>query len=334
MPNKKNLILRKMQRHTQVCLCIVLSIWVMTGCQRTEEVRFHRLEQLLFTTPADRLASELKKHRAEYDTELIVMNPDDADFIRMTQEYTSDPTMREVYRITDSLYHDMSEVETELGKALGRAYSLYPQMHHIERCYTMVTGDFDNYMFRVYSNGSDLCLSIDQYALGYMGKYSYFGMPQHIVRFCTREHIAADCMGCLAQMNIAWPDGEHTLLDYAIAEGKKLYFMEKTLPHRHDTILLRYTKEQYDWMQKNTENVWSWMIQNKMLYNTDYSSFRNLIDDAPKTNAFGDGSAPRATSYIGWQIVKAFMKKSGATMQQLFDESDSQTILKKSGWRP
>ena len=66
----------------------------------------------------------------------------------------------------------------------------------------------------------------------------------------------------------------------------------------------------------------------------DRVQFQNFCDEAPKTNAFGDDSAPRTTDYIGWQIVRRYMKKSGATMQQLFDETDSQKILSESGWRP
>jgi uncharacterized protein YjaZ len=71
-----------------------------------------------------------------------------------------------------------------------------------------------------------------------------------------------------------------------------------------------------------------------MLYSTDLVSFHNLIDDAPKTNAFGDGSAPRTTSYIGWQIVRRYMKKSGTSMSSLLEETDSRKILTESGWRP
>ena len=49
-----------MQRHALVCLCIVVAALVLTGCGRGgEKVRFHRFEQLLFNTPADRLQSEL-----------------------------------------------------------------------------------------------------------------------------------------------------------------------------------------------------------------------------------------------------------------------------------
>ena len=60
------------------------------------------------------------------------------------------------------------------------------------------------------------------------------------------------------------PDGEITLLDYAIAEGKTLYFLEETMPGVDDTLRLRYTGEQLDWMRENTANVWGWLLQQKL----------------------------------------------------------------------
>ena len=311
-------------------LCIALTL---AGCQRAEEVHFHRFEQLLFDTPADRLPAELKARQAEFTSELIVLAPDEPEFLQMTREFVADPVMRDVYHITDSLYHDLSDVERQLGRALTRAYKLYPEMAHIEHFYTMVTGDF-NINFRIFSNGSDLCVCLDQYALGAMERYQYFDIPAYLVRTLDREYIVPDCMYTLAGLYDAYPDGDLTLLDHAIADGKKLYFMEKTLPGIADTLLLRYTADQLAWMQANEKNVWGWMIQNKVLYSTDIHTFQNLLGDAPHTNAFGSNSAPRTAAYIGWQIVRAYMKRSHCTMQQLFDETDSQRILTVSGWRP
>lgn len=323
-----------MQRHAAVCLCIVVAALLLSGCHRTEEVRFHRFEHLLFDTPADQLPAQLKAHADEFNSELIVLYPDEPEFIEMTHEFVSDPVMRDIYRITDSLYHDLSDIERQLGRALGRAYKLCPKMHHVERFYTMVTGDFDNYGFRVFSNCGDLCVCLDQYALGAMEKYQYFGMPTYLVRTFSRNNIVPDCMCALAGLYSASPDGDLTLLDHAIADGKKLYFIEKTMPGIADTVLLRYTADQLKWMEANVKNVWGWMIQNKALYSTDIHTYQNLLGEAPHTNAFGNESAPRTAAYIGWQIVRAYMKRSHCTMQQLFDETDSQKILTASAWRP
>ena len=320
-----------MQRHAFVCLCIV--VVALTGCRRTEEVSFHRFERLLFDTPADRLQAELTKHRNEFSSELIMLAPEEPEFMQMTQEFVADPVMRDIYRITDSLYHNLSDVERDLGKALGRAYKLCPKMHHVERFYTMVTGDF-NTDYRVFTNDIDLCVCLDQYALGAMERYQYFGMPNYMVRTFRRERIVPDCIMTLAQPYVEWDNGKLSLLDYAIADGKKLYFVEKTLPGIADTLLLNYTSEQLDWMKHNVANVWGWLIQNNMLYSTDLNAYRNLIGDAPHTNTFGSDSAPRTASYIGLQIVRAYMKKSHSTVQELLDEPDSRKILTVSGWRP
>ena len=72
----------------------------------------------------------------------------------------------------------------------------------------------------------------------------------------------------------------------------------------------------------------------KLLYETDYSQFHNLIDDAPKTNAFGEGSAPRTVAYIGWQIVSRYAKKTKTPMDKLFEQTDAKKILQQSSYRP
>jgi hypothetical protein len=324
-----------MQRHVATCLCIIAVALCLSACNHSaEEVKFLRFEHLLFDTPVDQLQQEMLNHREEYTTELILFYPEEPEFMEMTEGFVSDPVMRDIYRITDSLYHDLSDVERDLGKALARAYKLCPEMGHVEHFYTMVTGDFDNYRFRVFSNGYDLCVGLDEYSLGAMERYNYFGIPNYLVRTLRREYIVPDCMFTLANLNISTPDGDLTLLDHAIADGKKLYFLEKTMPGIADTIMLRYTGAQLDWMEHNVANVWAWLIQNKMLYSTDQSTYQNYLGEAPHTNAFGNESAPRTVSYIGWQIVRRYMKKSGATMQELFDEANSQKILAVSGWRP
>ena len=334
MPNSKVHSRTMIQRHALVCLCIVAAALAITGCRgKSEEVHFHRFEQLLFDTPADQLPAELKAHEEEYRSELIVLAPDEPEFLQMTHEFVSDPVMRDIYRITDSLYHDLSDVERQLGRALWRAYKLCPKMGHVERFYTMATGDF-NINFRVFSNCGDLCVCLDQYAIGAMERYQYFGMPSYLVRTLTREYIVPDCMFTLAGLYLGGPNGDLTLLDHAIADGKKLYFMEKVLPGIADTVLLRYTADQLQWMRDNEKNVWGWLLQNKLLYTTDQSAYRNLLGEAPHTNAFGSDSAPRIASYIGWQIVRSYMKKSHCTIQELLDEPDSRKILTESGWRP
>ena len=87
-------------------------------------------------------------------------------------------------------------------------------------------------------------------------------------------------------------------------------------------------------MEANVERVWGWLIEHDVLYSSDQARLRNLVDDAPKTNAFGEGSAPRTSAYIGWQIVRRYKKRTSPTLAELMAERDSRKILTLSGWRP
>lgn len=317
-------------KHRAIGVVMTLLALFFSACSdKATDVKFSRLEHLLFETPAERLSAELTAKGAEFDTPLLNLHPDDPQYMQMLAEFVSDPMVRRIYEATDSIYSDLHDVELQLGKALAKAAQIYPEMRY-ERLYTLVTADIDDYQNRVFCNENELALSIDHYAVGCFPG----AVPAYIERLSKREYIAPDCMAAMARAHIAMPDGDMTLLDYAIAEGKTLYFLEETMPGVDDTLRLRYTGEHLDWMRENTANVWGWLLQQKLLYSKDLSQFHNLIDEAPKTNAFGEGSAPRTPFYIGLQIVRQYMKKSGASMQELFAETDSQKILTTAAWRP
>lgn len=335
MLNSKHLIPQSVQRHLNVCLCTLLLLFTVTACRHNDRypVSFHRFERLLFTTDAANLRPTLAAHLTEYNSPLLNVAPDDERFMTMLGEFVADPVMRDIYRITDSLYPDLGWLEEELGTALARANKICPAIAP-QHFYTLVTGDLDDYGNRVFCNETDLAISLDHYAVGAMERYQYFGLPAYIVAMSKKEYIVVDCMAELIRGQVQLADGDPTLLDYMIAEGKTLYLLGECLPQTPDSLLLRYTQQQMRWIQDNESQVWAWLIQNKMLYSTDLKQFHNLIDEAPKTNAFGNDSAPRSTSYLGWQIVKQYMKKSGSSVIDLLAETDSRKILTQSAWRP
>lgn len=298
-----------------------------------DPVTLHRFEQVLFDTPAADLGERLGAERQTYDSPLINCEPDNPQYMQMLRAFVGDPTMRYVYHKTDSLYHDLSWLEADLGNAMAKARALCPEMVY-DRYYTLLTADFENYDTRVFCYNRDLAISIDRYAVGAMDEMNFFGLPEYLVALCSRDFILRDCMAAAAMDHISLPERDLMLLDYIIYSGKILYFLDQVLPETSDEVKLRYTPDQMAWMRQNVKEVWGWMVQKEMLFSTDRLQLRNLTGDAPKTNAFGDGSAPRTGDYIGWQIVSAYMEKNDVSLSELFAETNSQKILEQSGWRP
>lgn len=302
----------------------LLTIFICS-CSHTEPIHFSRLEQVLFETEPSKLQATLASRQDEFGTVLLNIDPANEQYMGMLSDFVRDEGMRHIYHVTDSMYHDISWLEEDLGRALANAEWL-----NYDRFFTLVTGDFEDYSRRVFCSDHELAVSLDHYAVGSL----HAAVPAYVVRLSQPQFIAADCMAAIARAHIAIPQSEMTLLDYAIAEGKVLYFLEKTMPWVDDTIRLRYSGEQLKWMEDNLEQVWAYILQNRLLYSTDRGDFHNLMDDAPKTNAFGDGSAPRTVAYIGWKIVGQYAKKSGVDMQTLLNETDSRKMLTESSWRP
>jgi hypothetical protein len=315
-------------------LAVLALVATMSACRHTsdEAVQLHRFEKVLFDTPVEQLQGKLQSVGSEYGTELLNIRPENPEYMQMLAGFVQDPTMREVYRLVDSVFGDMQEESVALGKALAKAQELSPTLRY-DKVFTFISGMFD-YDMRVGCNSHELVISLDQYILPYTQKFNYFNSPLFLVQQSRPQYLVADCMEAIGRQHIAIPqEGEMTLLDYMVAEGKAIYFAQQTLPDTPDSILMRYSKVQMEWMKKNESNVWSYLLQNKVLYDIDYMRFHNLIDDAPKTNAFRD-SSPRTPYYIGWKIVSQYVSNTGASLDELFEETDSQKILSQSNYRP
>lgn len=315
-------------------ILLLLATTLTTSCKQSpvEAVTIHRFDKVLFETPVNQIPAKLTEVRNEYSTDLLNLQTDNPEFMAMLNGFVQDPTMRTVYGIVDSLFGDMQPEAQALGVALARAESLCPTIRY-DKIYTYLSGSF-NYDMRVGCNSHELIISLDQYVLPFTARFSYFGSPLYLVQQSRRQYLLTDCMTAIARQHIAIPqEREMTLLDYMVSEGKAIYFAQQTLPDTPDSILMRYTAQQMDWMKHNEEHVWAYLMQNKILFETDYMRFHNLIDDAPKTNAFRD-SSPRTTDYIGWQIVSKYMKNTGLSLSQLFEETDAQKILSQSNYRP
>lgn len=313
-------------KHLLASTLLITLLFASCG-HKAEPVKILRFEQFLFAAPDDHSSA------TDFDSPLLNYHPDDPEYMAYLHSFVSDPDIQYIYHKTDSLYHDLSWLEQDLGTAMGRARKLCPDIVY-NHYYTLLTADFENYDTRVFCYDRDLAISIDRYALPAMKERNFFMMPAYLVNLSTREHILADCMAAVAIDHIALPDGDLTFLDHAIYRGKILYFLDQTLPDVPEHIKIRYTPEQLDWMESNVENVWGTFIQKQLLFSTDKGELHNLIGEGPKTNAFGDGSAPRVCDYLGWQIVKNYMSNTNTSLAELFADTDSRQILNKSQWRP
>ncbi len=81
------------------------------------------------------------------------------------------------------------------------------------------------------------------------------------------------------------------------------------MPETADTLKTGYTKNQLDGCYKNEQTIWSFFVQNDLLFTTDPSLIKDYMNDAPQTQAFGQDSPGFIGQFVGWQIVKKWMEQ-------------------------
>ena len=95
---------------------LTATVMLLAGCSGKPEsaVRFHRFEHLLFNTPLSELQKTLVDSMAQYSTPLLNVAPGDPQFMQALAGFVTDPEVRRIYNVTDSLYNDLSWLEAEL----------------------------------------------------------------------------------------------------------------------------------------------------------------------------------------------------------------------------
>jgi len=180
-----------------------------------------------------------------------------------------------------------------------------------------------------------LLISLDMYLGKDFEPYGMSRIPQYRCMRATEDFLVRDIMLEVASRIPVSYKTENILLDQMVEKGKTLYFLDATLPHLHDTTMIAYTAQQLDWCHANERNLWAFIIENELLFSSDYEKTHKLIIDGPFTSFFPDGSPGRTGWWIGWQIVRRFMESNPkVSLPQLMEELTARQILDNSGYNP
>jgi hypothetical protein len=157
---------------------------------------------------------------------------------------------------------------------------------------------------------------------------------QYLIRTFNKQHIVSKSMQLLVD-DLAGTAKGNRMIDYMIHNGKKLYILDHLVPNAPDSVRLEFSQKQVEWCQDNEANIWSYFFSQKLLYSTDFNTFRKFVEPSPNSPGMPEQAPGRTANWLGWQIVKAYMEKNPNTsMEQLLALTDAQFIMDKSKYKP
>ena len=225
---------------------------------------------------------------------------------------------------------DTLQLREELEQAF-KHYKYYFPQKEIPVIYTCISGFHQS----VVTSEKLLGISLDKYLGVNSLFYQQLGLPAYKRRNMHPQKMVPDMM--VAWASAEWPkaDEANSLLSQMIQDGKVMYFMDAMLPDLSDTLKIGYTGKQLEFCKNNEAMMWTFLAEHKLLFTTDRMSIKRFMDDGPYTGAFTDESPGRTGTWIGWQIVRSYMKQNKQVkLADLMEIKDFQAVLNQSGYQP
>jgi len=160
-------------------------------------------------------------------------------------------------------------------------------------------------------------------------------LPGFIIENLNKDQILPMAMRVWAEDMVQMPGADATMLDVIISEGKKLYFAAEMLPDMDESQIIEYRPEQFQWCVENELQIWGFLLENDILYSSKMGEYNRYVNESPTTYGMPPESPGKTGIWIGWQIIKAYMKAHPRTpIDKLLSELDAREILDGSGYKP
>ncbi len=235
----------------------------------------------------------------------------------------------DVFKEIQKKYSDVSDIDASISLAYSY-YNHYFPSENQPRIFYFQSGFnqriiIDSLLIGV---GLDMCLGKD------CPFYDQLGIPAYMKAKLERNSIAIDAMKGLAWSNFPF-EGEDNLASNMIYEGKIWYLMDALFPNQPDSLKFSYSQSDLNWLQSNESEIWKVMIAQEMLYETERIKIKNMVENAPFSQPFGNNSPPKVGVWIGYQIVKSYMDKHPeVTIPTLMQNKNYTDILNESSYNP
>jgi hypothetical protein len=302
------------------------------------EVKINRLEQDIFNIDTANIETADKKLQATYGNFYFsfisrIINTGgrhDSSYLFRMKQFIADPDMLEAYNDCQKTYPTTDFLAEQLTDIFKHFNYYFPEKK-VPKTITMMSG----FNYSVVLLDSTLAIGLEMYLGGNNKFYQMLALPNYKTSFMSKENIAPDATRAWMISEFPYHMNKSDFLSEITYMGKILYLTDAMLPNVHDSLKIQYTEQQLDYCSQNEFNVWSYFAAQKLLYTTNQAEIMKFTSEGPFTSAFSKEAPSRIGYWIGWQIVKQYMKNNPEiSLEQLMKEVDAQKILNKAKYKP
>ncbi|MGM0580124.1 MAG: gliding motility lipoprotein GldB [Bacteroidota bacterium] len=335
-----------MQSNNFNILTFFIGLIVFSACSNSDKYceEAPDVENIEANIPLNDLTNEMVDlNSQEKAVDFIQENPFVADYFFEKRKLGSDsavansmvnifsnPSYKDtLYQQMRNTYGDFNDLKTEFEEAFKYYKNYYPEVAIPELEIVLAGLQKDLFV-------SDSLISIAaDYFLGPDAAYVPNGVPDYILMRYEKEYIVPMSMLLLTQKQNETDQSDQSLLADMIFYGKSYYMTKMTIPCTPDSLIIGYTAKEIEDINENEHIIWANFLENDLLYETSHFMKNKFIGERPKTYEISQQCPGRIGIWVGWQIVKSYMRNNPeVSLQELMENTDAQQIFSRSKYKP
>lgn len=165
--------------------------------------------------------------------------------------------------------------------------------------------------------------------------YKSVGIPDYIAKNLVPESAPVKVFKAMYEANHPFEAENKTLLDMMVQRGKEQYYLSKMIPFVPEATRFAFTEAQLAWCKKNEALIYNFFVKGAFLYETNWGKIMRYVNDAPEATGMPKESPGNVGTWLGTQIVNAYVAKHPDTqLEALFALPDAQALLQEGQYKP
>lgn len=295
------------------------------------DLEFDRYENVLFNLDTADFQQELMKIQAHYRVFLSgdLNNPEAVQYLK---DFATDPFSIYLYQKVKAAFPDLKEGEPMVEEVFAHFHHYYPDIELPKTAFTCITGVHpDEPPVQIIND--QLVISLDWY-LNDEETYDQIGMPRYMSQRRNVATLAKEVAEQLYMYYLYEWRKQGQIVGEMVFYGRRNFFVEAMCPELHDSVLLGYSSDQWQWALENEGQMWADIVGNKRLYDAGLDAYMMYFGDGPFTQAYSNEAPSRLGEFFGLNIVRSYASNNDYDLVKLMNRKDLQNIFQDSGYKP
>ena len=272
---------------------------------------FFAMDSLHFESDLAKLVQQYPQFSEDYFNRILMLSPqkESKKILAFYKAYL--PIYQETIKV-----QAFKKSTPEIAEAFKR-FNFYFPTYTLPKQLIYFIGPLETYGNVVTKDGLAIGLQL------YMGAASswYYSeqintiYPTYISRHFAPEYIVVNSVQNILNDYDPLVINGKQLIEQMIEIGKRQYILSQCLPNASDTLLLGYTGNQLKAIEASQSDIWTFLSSQNRLFSVDPSLTAAILAEAPYNDYFGEEIPGNVGKYIGYTIVKSWMKQQEGNLK-------------------